>query len=194
MVAGVPQDSKWTGLYKNFTWVFGLPLRCKGTMFVLLFLTTPAQDGILIQNKLFSPQSNPKGKSEVVYLTEVFLALAEQNLNVKTLGEPCFKNKKQERWKCTIFVLKIERYCAEQHLTEMVKVLLKLRAVHLHVECMSIYLLAGDLAIQSHSAISLNLFSLVAPRSYSAQCFVSDSIVGGRLTRKKGLTQGRKAW
>lgn len=63
---------------------------------------------------------------------------------------------------------------------------MKWRALHLHVECMCIYLLAGDLAIQSHSAISLNLFSLVAARSYSAQCFVSDSIVGARLPRKRG--------
>lgn len=87
--------------------------------------------------------------------------------------------------KCPIFDLSIGRVCASQCLTEMVKVLLKGRAVHLHVECMCIYLLAGDLAIQSHSAISLNLFSLVAPRSYSAQCFVSDSIVRARLTRKR---------
>lgn len=54
------------------------------TMFVLLFLTTPAQNGILIQNKLFSPQSALQGKSEVIYLTAVFLALAAQNYNLKT--------------------------------------------------------------------------------------------------------------
>lgn len=53
-------------------------------MFVLLFLTTPAQDVILIQNKFFSPQRTLQGKSKVIHLTAVFLALAAQDYNLKT--------------------------------------------------------------------------------------------------------------
>lgn len=49
------------------------------TMFVLLFLSTPAQDAILIQNKFFSPQSALQGReSAVIYLTVGFLTLAAQ--------------------------------------------------------------------------------------------------------------------
>lgn len=88
------------------------------------------------------------------------------------------ENETWERWKFTIF----KPHIMNQYGYSFVK----WRAAHLHVECMCIYVLAGDLAIQIHSAISLNLFSLVAPRSYSVQCFVSDSIVGARLTRKMG--------
>lgn len=88
------------------------------------------------------------------------------------------ENETWERWKFTIF----KPHIINQYGYSFVK----WRAAHLHVECMCIYVLAGDLAIQIHSAISLNLFSLVAPRSYSVQCFVSDSIVGARLTRKMG--------
>lgn len=53
-------------------------------MFVLLFLTTPAQDGILIQNKFFSPQSALQGKSEVICLPAVFRALVAGTDNLKT--------------------------------------------------------------------------------------------------------------